>query len=57
MKILQVNTVIRGSSVGRIMADLYEAIKASGNEARVAVGREPMPEGYEGILIGNKGDF
>ncbi len=57
MKILQVNTVIRGSSVGRIMADLYEAIKDSGNEARVAVGREPMPEGYEGILIGNKGDF
>lgn len=57
MKILQVNTVIRGSSVGRIMADLYEIIKASGNEARVAVGREPMPEGYEGILIGNKGDF
>lgn len=57
MKILQVNTVIRGSSVGRIMADLYEVIKASGNEARVAVGREPMPEGYEGILIGNKGDF
>ena len=53
MKILQVNTVIRGSSVGRIMADLYEAIKASGNEARVAVGREPMPEVYEGILIGN----
>ena len=57
MKILQVNTVIRGSSVGRIMADLYEVIKASGNEARVAVGREPMPEDYEGILIGNKGDF
>lgn len=57
MKILQVNTVIRGSSVGRIMADLYEVIKASGNEARVAVGREPMPEGYEGILVGNKGDF
>ena len=57
MKILQVNTVIRGSSVGRIMADLYEVIKESGNEARVAVGREPWPEGYEGILIGNKGDF
>lgn len=57
MKILQVNTVIKGSSVGRIMADLYEAIKDSGNEARIAVGREPMPEGYEGVLIGNKGDF
>lgn len=57
MKILQVNTVIRGSSVGRIMADLYEVIKDSGNEARIAVGREPMPEGYEGVLIGNKGDF
>lgn len=57
MKILQVNTVIKGSSVGRIMADLYEVIKDSGNEARVAVGREPMPEGYEGVLIGNKGDF
>lgn len=57
MKILQVNTVIRGSSVGRIMADLYEVIKESGNEARVAVGREPFPEGYEGVLIGNKGDF
>lgn len=57
MKILQVNTVIRGSSVGRIMADLYEVTKASGNEARVAVGRKPFPEGYEGILIGNKNDF
>lgn len=57
MKILQVNTVIRGSSVGRIMADLYEVIKESGNEARVAVGREPWPEDYEGMLIGNKGDF
>lgn len=57
MKILQVNTVIKGSSVGRIMADLYEVIKDSGNEARIAVGREPMPEGYEGVLIGNKGDF
>lgn len=57
MKILQVNTVIKGSSVGRIMGDLYEVIEASGNEARVAVGREPMVEGYKGILIGNKGDF
>lgn len=57
MKILQVNTVIKGSSVGRIMGDLYEVIEASGNEARVAVGREPMTEGYKGILIGNRGDF
>lgn len=57
MKILQVNTVARGSSVGRIMVDLYETIKESGNEARIAVGREPFPDGYEGILIGNKGDF
>lgn len=57
MKILQVNTVIRSGSVGRITADLYETINASGNEARVAVGREPFPENMEGILIGNKGDF
>ena len=57
MKILQVNTVIRSGSVGRITADLYETIKASGNEARVAVGREPFPEDMDGILIGNKGDF
>lgn len=57
MKILQVNTVIRGSSVGRIMADLYEMINASGNEGLVAVGREPWQEGYQGVLIGNKGDF
>lgn len=57
MKILQVNTVIRSGSVGRITADLYEMIKASGNEARVAVGREPFPEDMDGILIGNKGDF
>lgn len=57
MKILQINTVIKGSSVGRIMADLYQVIRAEGHEARVAVGREPMLEGYEGILIGNKKDF
>ena len=57
MKILQVNTVIKGSSVGRIMADLYQVIEANGHEARVAVGREPMLEGYAGILIGNKKDF
>lgn len=57
MKILQVNTVVRGSSVGRIMADLYEVINASGNEALLAVGREPFPDGYNGILIGSKGDF
>ena len=57
MKILQVNTVIRSGSVGRITADLYETIKASGNEARVAVGREPFPEDMDGILIGNKSDF
>ena len=57
MKILQVNTVIKGSSVGRIMADLYQVIEDEGHEARVAVGREPMPEDYEGILIGNKKDF
>ncbi|MBQ8189560.1 MAG: glycosyltransferase [Lachnospiraceae bacterium] len=57
MKILQVNTVIRSGSVGRITADLYETINASGNEALVAVGREPFPENMEGILIGNQGDF
>jgi glycosyltransferase involved in cell wall biosynthesis len=57
MKILQVNTVVRGSSVGRIMADLYQVIEASGNEARMAVGREPFPEEYQGILIGSRKDF
>lgn len=57
MKILQVNTVIRSGSVGRITADLYETINTSGNEALVAVGREPFPENMKGILIGNKGDF
>lgn len=57
MKILQVNTVIRSGSVGRITADLYETIKTSGNEARVAVGREPFPGDMDGILIGNKSDF
>lgn len=57
MKILQVNTVVRGSSVGRIMADLYRVIEASGNEARMAVGREPWLKEYEGILIGSKKDF
>ncbi len=57
MKILQVNTVIKGGSVGRIMGDLYEVIEKSGNEALVGVGRAPMPEAYKGILIGNKSDF
>lgn len=57
MKILQINTVVRGSSVGRIMADLYQVIEASGNEARLAVGREPWLEEYKGILVGNKKDF
>lgn len=57
MKILQVNTVVRGSSVGRIMADLYEVIRSSGNEALMAVGREPWSGEYEGMLIGSKKDF
>lgn len=57
MKILQVNTVLKGSSVGRIMADLYQTIDESGNEARIAVGRAPLPDNYQGMLIGNKQDF
>lgn len=57
MKILLINTVINRGSVGRITADLYYEIEASGNEAYVAIGREPYDESYKGMLIGSKGDF
>ena len=39
MKILLVNTVINRGSVGRITADLYREIEASGNEAILGIGR------------------
>lgn len=57
MKILLVNTVINRGSVGRITADLYREIEASGNEAILGIGREPWDDSYKGRLIGNKSDF
>ena len=57
MKILLVNTVINRGSVGRITADLYHEIEASGNEALLGIGREPWDSSFKGRLIGNKGDF
>lgn len=57
MKILVINTVLNRGSVGRITADLYHEIEASGNEALLGIGREPYDEAYKGRLIGNKKDF
>ncbi len=56
-KILQINTVAKGSSVGRIMCDLYDVSADKGYEPYLAIGRGEVPEGKTGITIGNKGDF
>ncbi len=56
-KILHINTVATGSSVGRIMCDLYEASEKHEFKSYMAIGRGVLPEDKNGVVIGNKGDF
>ena len=57
MKILLINTVLNHGSVGKITADLYQEIEASGNEAFLGIGRGTWDPAYKGMMIGNKNDF
>lgn len=57
MKILLINTVLNHGSVGKITADLYQEIEASGNEAFLGIGRGTRDPAYKGRMIGNKSDF
>jgi len=57
LKIVQVNTVCKSGSVGRIVVDLYKMTKEAGAVSFVAYGRNKAPEGIEGFKIGNQADF
>lgn len=53
MKILQINSVCGYGSTGRIVADLYHAIKAEGQDCVVAYGRKEAPAEIETVKIGS----
>lgn len=57
MKILQVNTVCKSGSVGRIALDLYSIIEANGDECVIAYGRGAAPEGIRTIHVNTRMDF
>ena len=56
-KILQINTVYQKGSVGRIMAELYNAAEKSGYESYMAFSRDDVPKGIRGYRIGNTADL
>ena len=57
MKILLINTVLNHGSVGKITADLYQEIEASGNEAFLGIGRGTWDPAYKGMMIGIVGSI
>lgn len=57
MKILQINTVCKTGSVGRIMTELYEVIEKSQNAALLAYGRGKANGYTDAYKIGNIFDF
>ena len=61
MKIVQINTVFGSGSTGRIVSELSNSIKKSGNDSFVAYGRKTAPLPPESavnfFLTGNKVDF
>lgn len=56
MKILQINTVYRTGSTGRIVADLNEVLQMEGMESYIAYGRGVKIKRNNIIKIGNKID-
>lgn len=58
MKVLQINSVCGIRSTGRICTDIADILKESGDDCRVAYGRESVPENYNDIAvrIGNDAD-
>lgn len=56
-KIVLVNTVYGTGSVGRITADLYQAVQEKGMTAAAAYGRGSVPEGIYAYKIGSRADF
>lgn len=57
MKILLINTVYGSGSVGRITAELCDAVTEAGGRACVAYGRGTAPEGANAYKIGSRPDF
>ena len=49
MRVLFINSVCGIRSTGRIVTELAEGLIASGNECRIAYGRETVPSKYENI--------
>ena len=57
MKILQINTVCRIGSTGRIAADIHKMLIQQGHESVVAYGRGTAHNCDNTIKIGNNLDF
>ena len=51
MKVLMINVVCGIRSTGRICTDIAEALEASGNEVKIAYGRETVPENCQKYAV------
>lgn len=51
MKVFMINSVCGIRSTGRICTDLAAALAENGHEARIAFGREEVPEQYKDIAV------
>jgi len=56
MKVLQINTTVNFSSIGRIAEDIGKVLMKNGHQSYIAFGRGNRPSASELIRIGNKVD-
>lgn len=56
MKILQINSVFKRGSTGRIADDIHQLLLEHGHDSKVAYGRYPVEDTLNTIKIGNKLD-
>ncbi len=56
MKILQINSVFKRGSTGRIADDIHQLLLEQGHDSKVAYGRYPVEDTLNTIKIGNKLD-
>lgn len=56
MKILQINSVFKRGSTGRIADDIHQLLLEHGHDSKVAYGRYPVEDSLNTIKIGNKLD-
>lgn len=54
MKILQINTICKTASTGRITTDLYRLLEENGHECCIAYGRGNAPKELHTLRIGSK---